>query len=110
MFGSQGSGILVEVQKERQVLKSTCMFVGETARVLDSTALKVQSSHGHPLLQQWAWSIQESLGKHGQRLALWGMIRYDETEDVATYCHNYHMLPPNCILMRHAATLGRALL
>lgn len=68
MFGSQGSWILV-VQQQHQVLKSACMFVGETARVLDSTALKVQSSHGHRLLQQWAWSIQESLGKHGQSLA-----------------------------------------
>lgn len=30
MFGSQGSWILV-VQQQRQVLKSACMFVGETA-------------------------------------------------------------------------------
>ena len=73
---------------------------------VDSNALKVQSSHGHRLLQQWVWSIQESLGKHGQSPGIKGVWWDRRRCNVATCCHRIAQMHTDATCCK---TLGRAL-
>ena len=73
---------------------------------VDSNALKVQSSHGHRLLQQWVWSIQESLGKHGQSPGIKGVWWDRRRCNVATCCYRIAQMHTDATCCK---TLGRAL-